>query len=250
MLALEVERHAGADSRQRVSRHIRDAVDTVKHAVGVEHHCGVEPNLVPFDGAVDPIRPERELTAVAVVKPRDRGRDRHAVFLEQSRVVHDDEQPLRQELAVGAAKLRHVGVHGELLARHHQVRVRDRRLDDIPAVNRPRRIHERGMTEKRLDAGDARVLTVRVLLAEIARADRERLHRFVGTRESPGAKEVRHRVVPLREPVSDVGVELLVLGIHAVATEALAEVDHSGGVGRVVEERIEANNRRSDARGA
>ena len=61
-------------------------------------------------------------------------------------VVHDDEQPLRHELAVGAAELGHVGVHGELLARHHEVRVHDRGLDHRPAVDRaaPRRRTPRG----------------------------------------------------------------------------------------------------------
>ena len=36
-------------------------------------------------------------------------------------------------LAVHAAELGDVGVHRELLARHEQVRVDDRRLDDRPA---------------------------------------------------------------------------------------------------------------------
>ena len=103
-------------------------------------------------GAVGPVR---ERAAVAVVEPRDTGRDRHAVLVEQAGVLHHDEQPLRDELAIGAAELGNVGVHGELLARNHEVRVRDRRLDDRPAVDRPGRLDERRVVQERLDAVDA-----------------------------------------------------------------------------------------------
>ena len=58
---------------------------------------------------------------------------RHGV--EQPGVVHHDEQPLRQDLAVGAPELGHVGVDRQLLARDHQVGVGDRRLDDRPPVD-------------------------------------------------------------------------------------------------------------------
>src|SRR5258707_15703296 len=44
--------------------------------------------------------------------------------------------------------------------------------------------------------------------------------------------------MPLREPASDVGVELLELGVHAVGTEALAQLDH-GGRAAVVEQLVD-----------
>src|SRR5439155_22794625 len=82
------------------------------------------------------LRVEGEFAAVAVVEPADGGRDRHAILVEQPRVVHDDPEPLRVELPVRATELRHVGVHGELLPRDEEVRVHDRRLDHRPAVDR------------------------------------------------------------------------------------------------------------------
>ena len=90
-------------------------------------------------------------------------------------MVHHHEQPLRDDLAVAAAELGHVGVHRELLARHHQVGVRDRRLDDRAAVHPAGRVEERLVVEERLDAVDAHLRAVRVLLAEVARADGERV---------------------------------------------------------------------------
>ena len=164
-------------SRRRgssVGDDVRDAIDAVEHGVGVEHERRVVVHAMPPHGVVRAVRPVRELAAVAVVEPGDRGCDRHAIFLEQARVVHDHEEPLRNELAVRAAELRHVGVHRELLARDHEVRVGNRRFDDRPAVDRPGGLHEGLVVQERADAGDAFVAAVRVFLAEVARAHRER----------------------------------------------------------------------------
>ena len=51
------------------------------------------------------------------------------------------------------------------------------------------------------------------------------------------------RVVALREAAPDVGLELLVLEVHPVATEAFAEIDH-GIRSSGVEQRIEDENGR------
>ena len=86
-------------------------------------------------GAGGPVGPVGERAAVAVVEPRDSGRDRHAPLVEETGVMHHDEQPLRDDLAVAAAELGHVGVHRELLPGNHEVRVRDRGFDDRAAVH-------------------------------------------------------------------------------------------------------------------
>ena len=72
--------------------------------------------------------------------------------------------------AVAAAELGYVGVHRELLARNHEVRVRDRRLDDRPSVHLLRRGDERLVMQERLDPLDTHVGAVRVLLTEVAGA--------------------------------------------------------------------------------
>ena len=77
---------------------------------------------------------------------------RHA--LEEPGVVHDDHQPLRDHLAVRAAELGHVGVHGQLLARQQDVGVGDGRLDDRPIEQPAGRFEQRLVVQERLDAGD------------------------------------------------------------------------------------------------
>ena len=78
-----------------------------------------------------------------------------AILLEQAGVVHHDHQPLRKDLAVGAAELGDVGVHRQLLARDHQVGVRDDRLDHRPSVDPAGGVDEPLAVEERLDPVDA-----------------------------------------------------------------------------------------------
>ena len=66
---------------------------------------------------------------------------------------------------------------------------------------------KRRVVQERLDAVDALVVAVRVLLAEVARAHRERRDGLVGAGETAGAQEVRQRVLALRETAPDVGLD-------------------------------------------
>jgi hypothetical protein len=75
--------------------------------------------------------------------------DRHAVGVEEARVVHHHHEPLRVERAVRAAELGHVGMDGELLPGDEDVRVDDRRLDHGPPVDRARRLDEALVAQER-----------------------------------------------------------------------------------------------------
>jgi len=144
-------------------------------------------------------RQERELAASAVVEPRHRGRDRHAPILEQARVAHDDEQPLRMTQPIDAAKLRDVGMDGELLSRDQQVGVYDCRLDHRAAVETTRRLDESLVTQERLDAPDPHLVAVGVRLAEVIRPRREDVRRLVAAEAAAGADEVPRRVPARRQ---------------------------------------------------
>jgi len=171
------ELHAGP---QRGHGRVRlDRVDAVEHRVRVEDDAGVGARRDRRGRAVPTLRVEGERAAVAVVEPADGGRNRHAILVEEPRVVHDDHEPLRVELPVRATELRHVGVHGELLPRDEEVRVHDRRLDDRPAVNRARRLEEALVAQEGLDAVDAHLVAVGVALAEVVGACAERRDRVV-----------------------------------------------------------------------
>jgi hypothetical protein len=133
-------------------------------------------------------------------------------------------------------------VHCELLARHHQVCVRNRRFDDGAAVDPARGLDERLAVEEGSDPRDAFVASVGVFLAEVAGSHRERRNGFGLRRCAARAQEVRDGVVAGREPAPNRGVVLLVLGVHPVATESLAQVDHRGRPRRV-EQRVEQHHR-------
>jgi len=109
--------------------------------------------------------------------------------------MHHHEQPLRQQLAVGAAKLGHVGMHRQLLTGHHQVRVCNCRFDDGAAVDCLGRVNERGMMKERSNTFNAFAGAVGVLLAEIAGAHGQRGERFGAPLDTTRIHEVRHRVV-------------------------------------------------------
>ena len=87
-------------------------------------------------------------------------------------MVHDDQEPLRDDLAVGAPELGHVGVHGQLLAGKQDVGVDDRGHDHLPAVQRPGRPDEAFVAGEWLDAVGEDLVAVRVRLAEVVRAGR------------------------------------------------------------------------------
>ena len=78
----------------------------------------------------------------AELRPCGLEHDRHAVLGEQSGVMHSDEQPLGDHLAVRAPELGHIGVGGVLLARHHEIRVDDGRFDHRSIVDLAGRLDE------------------------------------------------------------------------------------------------------------
>ena len=67
---------------------------------------------------------------------------------------------------------------------------------------------------------------------------RRAARRFVVAEASARPNEVDEAVVALREAAADVGVELLVLRVHAVGAEAFAELDHRARAG-VIEQRLD-----------
>src|SRR5205807_7306398 len=105
---LEVQAHAGPDASQ-LAFVADDPVDAVEHAVGVEDDGGVVPGRVGGGAARGTVGVVRQLAAFAAAEVGDAGGDRHAPPLEESCVVHHDQQPLGDDLAVGAAELGHVG---------------------------------------------------------------------------------------------------------------------------------------------
>jgi hypothetical protein len=145
---------------------------------------------------------------------------------------------LRHDLAIRAAVLRDVGVNRELLSGDHEVRVGDRGFDDGASVDRAGRLDERLVVQESADAVDALVAPVRVLLSEVAGAHSERRGRLLRAAETTGAQEVHERVMARRETLADLGIERLELGVHAIAAEPLAQLDHRGRVGSI-EARIE-----------
>ena len=212
----------------------------MEHGVGVEHERGVGPDAVVAPLAIRAVGPVRERAVRAVVEPRDAGGDVEAMLLEQPGVVHHGHQPLREDLAVGAAELGDVGVHRQLLARDHQVGVGDDRLHHRPSVHPAGGVDEALAVEERLDPVDADLGPVGVLLAEVARAGGQGGEVVVVAVQSAGAEEVEHGVVALGQPASDLAVDLLVLRVAVVAAEALAQLDHR--VGAVVEERVDRHD--------
>jgi hypothetical protein len=165
-------------------------------------------------------------------------------------VVHGDEEPLRHHLAVAAAELGDVGVDGQLLARDHQVGEGDGRLHDgTVREDRAGRVDEHVVVQERLDAGDPRLEAVGVLLTEVVRAGTEHAQALaVGVAgAAPAAKEVAECVVALGEPDADGAVDVL-LAVHAVATEASAQLDHGGGA-LLAEELVDLDGRVAGRRG-
>ena len=143
--------------------------------VRVQHDCGVVAGGVPPDGTVRSLGPVRQCPTLGRPEPRDAGGDREAPGIEQPGVVHDDEEPLRHQLAVEPAELRHVGVHRELLTREEEVRVHDRGLDHRPAVHGAGRIDQTLVLTHRPDTLEQQPVAVGVLLAEVARAGGDHL---------------------------------------------------------------------------
>jgi hypothetical protein len=152
-------------------------------------------------------------------------------------VQHHHHQPLRVALAVRAAELRHVGVHGELLARHQQVRVHDVGHDHRAVVHLLRGLDEGRVAHERLDAGN-QVVVVGVGLAEVVGARREPHGLFLAPEAAAGAHEVEGRVETLRQAGRELHLVRGVLGVRAVAPEALAQAQHRVGIGRA-EQRIQ-----------
>ena len=151
-------------------------------------------------------------------------------------MVHDDHQPLRIAEPVRPPELRHVGVHRELLSGKQDVRVDDGGLDQRPVVDRLRSGDERGVVEEWSHVV-ARVVAVRVRLAEVVGSRRELRDVGPPSEASAGTQEVQDGVVPLREAVADLHRRRL-LRVHLVASEALAERHHGVG-GRGSEERLD-----------
>lgn len=153
-------------------------------------------------------------------------------------MVHDDQQPLGHDLAVGTPELGHVGVHRQLLARQEQVGVDDGRLDHGPAVQALGRRPQARVVAERLDAGCEHIVAVGVRLAEVVGARRPPTGRLVGAAEpAAGAHEVHRRFVALRQFGSEAGVESLV-GVLAVGAEVMPERDQLRRPG-VVEKGVE-----------
>ena len=111
--------HAGAQRRHLAGAATRSTpwkTESVSSRMAVLRRAGSATG-----GAGGAVGIEDELAALAGAEPGDAGDDRHAPGVEQARVVHHHHQPLREALAVGAAELGHVGVHGELLAGHRML---------------------------------------------------------------------------------------------------------------------------------
>ena len=123
-------------------------------AAGSHQDGGVVLRLELDLGTLDAVGVVVEAAARAPAVPRHAGRDRHAPALEESGLVHDDEQPLGFVLAVRAAEFGHVGVHREFLPGEHDVRIDDVRDHDRLAVEAPRGLGELLVGEQRLDPRD------------------------------------------------------------------------------------------------
>ena len=80
---------------------------------------------------------------------------------------HGHQEPLGQLLAIGAAKLRHVGVYGQLLARYQDVGIDDRRDDDVAARDLLRGLLDRRVFHERFDTRRLDVAAVRIRFAKI-----------------------------------------------------------------------------------
>ena len=179
-----------------------------------------------------PSRSENHATPVAMWS-------RHSS--KQPGVVHHHEQPLRDGLAADAAELGHVGVHRELLARDHEVGVRDLRLDDRPAVHGTGRVGEPLRVQERRDRRGEQLAGVRVLLAEVAGAGRERADPLVGGLEPTRPEEVHDAVVALGEAGALGDLDRLELAVGAVPAEAGAQLAHRGLVGGI-EDRVDGDD--------
>ena len=140
-------------------------------------------------------------------------------------MAHRDKQPLRMGLAVHAAELGNVGVHHQLLSRDHEIRVDDRGFDDLSTMHLTRRTEESLVEQERLYAIDERPRSVGVLLPEVVRPRRELGHGLVSPTVATSSEMVHDRVVALGEAAADLGIDVL-LGVHAVATEPLGQLDH------------------------
>ena len=96
----------GGESRDQALFGITRRSHSVKHAVVVAHHGGVEDRaLVGLHRGLGSIRPVVEATIAAVIEPGDRGGDLNALGFEQSRVIHRGQNPDRMVAAVDTAKL-------------------------------------------------------------------------------------------------------------------------------------------------
>ena len=132
-------------------------------------------------------------------------------------MVHDDQQPLGCDLAVGAPELGHVGVHGQFLAGEQDVGVADRRLDDVATVQAAGGVEHVLVGHERLDPRRQHFVAVGVRLPEVVGAGRHQASVGVLAAEAAtGADKVDGRVIALGQ----LGRERR--GVPLVAVEAVA----------------------------
>ena len=216
-----------------------DAIDAVEDGVGVEHDGRVVARRRACARRRSAVGVERELAAarsrskyetpVAIVR-------RHA--LEQPRVQHHHHQPLR-DTACGSrrgTRARRCGrrAPGRAAAGSRR-RCRARPPGGRAPCARPRAA-PRGAGTARCRA--IALVVVRVRLAEVVGARGEHGRLFLAPEAPARLHEVPRRVVALRQACGERHRVGGVLGVAAVAAEALAEAEHGVG-GRRLEQGIE-----------
>jgi len=242
VVVLGGEARTRSDSRKFVGGYRTDPLDPVEYGIRVEHEGGVEANPVLTTCRSGSLRPVGEFTAIAVVEPGDAGRNRHPVILEQARVEHDDEEPLRENLAVRATKLGNIGMSRVFLARNHEIAVNDRGLDERATVDRPCGLDKGLVPEERPDARNELAGSVSEFLAEVTRAGGED-SRVLGSRPD----ELLEGVLALSETSSHGMIDRFAVSVHPVRTGPMAQVDHRRGLDRA-ETRIQGHDGRGHRR--
>ena len=137
---------------------------------------------------------------------------------------------MRRHFAVRAAKLRHISVHGKLLARNKDIGENNRRNNALNAGDFARRFSQSGMVHKRLDTGGAHFIAIGISLAEIIGARGGGVHVVLVFAAVHAMRDiVKSGIEALRQVFAN-PVIFSLIGVRAKAAEILGQTQHGIGV--------------------
>ena len=143
---------------------------------------------------------------------------------------HGDEQPLRRHFAIGAAKFRHICMHGQFLAGNEDIGENNRRHNALHAGYFARRFGQSRMVHKRLNTRRFHLITIGIGLAEIIGARRSGAHIVLVFATVHAMRDiVKGSVKALRQIFAN-AVIFSLIGVRPETAEILGQTQHGGSI--------------------